>query len=133
MRLRCSMLDCWWYIIWLTSIPHKVCGFVLPLLLLLSSSASILKWRRCLLDRHSSSSHHHQPWCCFCAIEFEIPLFNVDDNGDVGAMGNPVITWLCGMQIAGLNSIQDAVNPRMEGKKIFWEMKINHIRSWHNR
>ena len=100
---------------------------------------SSMKYNNCGIvraspPRFSWASRHiswpHQCWGCCCSVVFA--LLNLKFHIIVDDYGKSCYYWLCGMQIAGLNSIQDAVSPRNE-KKIFWEMKINHIRSWHNR
>ena len=81
-----------------------------------------------------------EQWALVCCCSVVFALLNLKFHIIVDDYGKSCYYWLCGMQIAGLNSIQDAVlttsvsqpfSKEKQRKKIFSEMKINLIRSWH--
>ena len=82
-----------------------------------------------------------EQWALVCCCSVVFALLNLKFHIIVDDYGKSCYYWLCGMQIAGLNSIQDAVlttsvsqpfsKENQREKKIFSEMKINLIRSWH--
>ena len=80
-----------------------------------------------------------EQWALVCCCSVVFALLNLKFHIIVDDYGKSCYYWLCGMQIAGLNSIQDAVlttsvsqpfSKENQRKKIFSEMKINLIRSW---
>ena len=79
-------------------------------------------WAVIFLDHINAES------CC-CSVVFV--LLNLKFHIIVDDYGKSCYYWLCGMQIAGLNSIQDATTWVGNQQKILWEMKINNFGSWH--